>query len=283
MTDSPQQPLSDELRTALDRLSEGKLVIVSGAGISAQSGIPTFRGESGYWVAGSMHYRPEELATFSTFGKIPQHVWSWYIYRRGICRRADPNPAHVACVEIEKSLGNRLCLITQNVDGLHLRAGSSSDATYQIHGNINYMRCVEECSTSLYPVPESVELEQKDGSITKEEFKSLRCPKCDSPSRPHVLWFDEVYDEPLFRARSSMMAAENCSVLLVVGSSGSTNLPAQIAQRAGKRGATIIDINPVAGPFAREALKNGGLWLEGDAVHWLPIISTYIKNIQKES
>ena len=105
---------------------DGAFVVVTGAGVSAESGIPTFRGQDGYWTVGSRVYHPQELATHAAFRRMPEEVWRWYLYRLGVCRAAEPNPAHVALVELERALGDRFRLVTQNVDGLHLRAGSSS-------------------------------------------------------------------------------------------------------------------------------------------------------------
>ncbi|NOS74904.1 MAG: RNA polymerase subunit sigma, partial [Methyloglobulus sp.] len=117
----------------------GELItVLTGAGVSAESGIPTFRGEEGYWTVGSRNYQPSEIATQAMFQRNPKEVWKWFLYRRGICEDALPNPGHLAIVKMEKLLGSRFRLVTQNVDGLHLRAGSNIDRTYQVHGNLNY-------------------------------------------------------------------------------------------------------------------------------------------------
>src|SRR5688572_10403206 len=119
----------------------GRVVVLTGAGISAESGIPTFRGPEGYWRIGSVNWRPEQLATFAAFTAMPQAQWAWYLYRRGVCLAARPNAAHRALVDLERALGERFRLVTQNVDGLHLRAGSSTTRTLQIHGNLHFARC----------------------------------------------------------------------------------------------------------------------------------------------
>ncbi len=112
------------------------ITILSGAGISAESNIPTFRGPEGFWTIGSKEYHPQEMATYRMFKLKPWEVWKWYLYRLDICRKAEPNPGHTTISEMEKYFGNRFTLITQNVDNLHLRAGNSLNRTYQIHGNI---------------------------------------------------------------------------------------------------------------------------------------------------
>lgn len=269
----------EDLDTIVEPLRTGRLVVVSGAGISAESGIPTFRGKDGYWQAGGIHYHPQELATFSAFSKEPKAVWSWYIYRHGVCTAAKPNDGHRALATMEKLLGDRFRLITQNVDGLHVRAGNSPERTYQIHGNISRMRCREECTPKTYALPEGLSVPEKNGTLSDDDFAKLKCPACGNPSRPHVLWFDEVYDETLFRAQSSIQAADACDVLIVVGSSGSTNLPAQVAQRAAKGEAIVVDINPDAGPFAQIAMRSGGFWLKGSASQWLSKISAQLQNL----
>ena len=138
---------------AAARKGTGQVVFLTGAGISAESGIPTFRGAEGFWRVGSRNYQPEELATFRAFRGMPAEIWSWYLYRYAMCRAAAPNPAHQALVELEQEIDDGFLLITQNVDGLHLRAGSSEQRTYQIHGNLEFIRCAAECSPERHPMP----------------------------------------------------------------------------------------------------------------------------------
>jgi NAD-dependent deacetylase len=114
-----------ELIAALEevRRDDSKtLVVMTGAGISAESGIPTFRGKEGYWTVGAREYHPQEMATFSMFSSEQEEVWSWYLYRRGVCRGAAPNAGHQAVVKMEQALGDRFLFLSQNVDGQHLRA-----------------------------------------------------------------------------------------------------------------------------------------------------------------
>ena len=128
-------------------------MVLTGAGISAESGIPTFRGPEGYWRVGSRNYRPMELATREAFERMPEEVWRWYLYRRAVCRAAAPNPAHRALVDAERRLGDRFLLVTQNVDGLHRRAGSDPARTFEIHGNIDLWRCADDCADGARPAP----------------------------------------------------------------------------------------------------------------------------------
>src|SRR5438552_13760341 len=95
----------------------GRVVVLTGAGVSAESGIPTFRGKDGYWTVGAREYHPQELATHAAFERMPWEVWAWYLYRRGVCRGARPNAAHDALVRLDAHLGARFALVTQNVDG----------------------------------------------------------------------------------------------------------------------------------------------------------------------
>ncbi|HTL34091.1 MAG TPA: Sir2 family NAD-dependent protein deacetylase, partial [Kofleriaceae bacterium] len=114
-------------KAALQR--DGHVLVLTGAGVSAESGIPTFRGKEGYWTVGAREYHPQELATHDAFERMPWEVWAWYLYRRGVCRAAEPNAAHQAIVRWDAALGARFGLITQNVDGLHRRAGSPAERT----------------------------------------------------------------------------------------------------------------------------------------------------------
>src|SRR2546428_9434824 len=98
------------------RGGEGRILVLTGAGISAESGIPTFRGKDGYWTVGSAVYQPQEIATFEMFSRVPEEVWRWYLWRFGVCRDARPNAGHAALVEMERALGDRFTLVTQNID-----------------------------------------------------------------------------------------------------------------------------------------------------------------------
>lgn len=253
------------LRDLVRRGAQGDIVFLTGAGVSAESNIPTFRGKEGYWTVGSTEYHPQELATNRAFAQLPDEVWSWYLYRRTVCRAAAPNPAHLALVELEKALGPRFLLVTQNVDGLHLRAGNSLERTYQVHGNIDYMRCSEFCCNELWEIGELAGEKARGQGLSETESANLKCPRCGARSRPHVLWFDECYDEELFKFHSSLLAAQNASMLVTAGSSGSTNLPTQMVAQAAARGAVLIDINPETNPYGRMAQGSGGAWLKTTA------------------
>lgn len=256
--------------------SQGPVVILTGAGISAASGIPTFRGKEGYWVAGSRHYHPMELATRRAFLQEPGHVWSWYLHRWGVCRAAQPNAAHRAVVQCEEALQERFTLITQNVDGLHLRAGNSPQHTYEIHGNIDFMRCGRGCHRQLYPLPQGVSAKQRGEELTAKDKELLRCPQCGEWARPHVLWFDETYDEEYFRFDSSLAAAQRCRLLIVVGTSASTTLPHHVVSLACASGAAVLDINPDRNAFSQLAESAGGAWIEQSAVEALPAVVEHL-------
>lgn len=255
----------------------GPVVILTGAGISAESGIPTFRGEEGYWTVGSEHYHPQEMATNEAFQRMPEEVWRWYLYRRSVCRQADPNPAHKSLAVLEEALGERFLLLTQNVDGLHLRAGNSLERTYQIHGNIDYLRCGDEPS-SLRPIPIEIGQDWTATSPFTEEARSMLCC-CEGGrlSRPHVLWFDECYDEALFRFQSSIQAAASASLLVVIGTSGATNLPMQVGSIVSQRGAPMIVINRDPSPFSAMVEGSAAGWFaQGKAGDHLPPMVEYL-------
>lgn len=242
-----------------DRISElkqknGNLLVMTGAGISAESGIPTFRGQEGYWTIGSSVYQPEEMATNQMFSRKPWDVWKWYLYRARVCQDAEPNAGHDAIAGLERFFGERFHLITQNVDGLHLRAGSSTTQTYQIHGHIFSMRCQLECTGELLPLPGEV-IGATDDALLKAQ---LRCPHCGSMTRPHVLWFDEYYNEKFYRFDSALAAAQVADLLLNIGSAGTTNLPNQVAYHVLEHGGTIVDINPAENRFSRMAEQSAG-------------------------
>ncbi len=250
--------------------SANQVTVLTGAGISAESGIPTFRGPEGYWTIGAQEYHPQEMATMAMFRQQPLEVWQWYCYRRSVCLNASPNEGHKALVDLERHLQDRFTLITQNVDGLHLRAGNNPSRIFQIHGNINFMRCSEECSQDLYPIPDFIPSAPVSKNFPLELLKKLTCPKCGISTRPHVLWFDETYNEPFYRFESSLETASNTDLLLVIGTSGSTNLPNYVVQMVVQKGGLVLDINIEANTFGEMAIKNRGFSLTGPSGEILP-------------
>lgn len=258
------------LREFAARRRSSRAVILTGAGISAESGIPTFRGPEGYWTVGSREYRPEELATQRQFRASPRTVWGWYLYRTQVCFRAEPNRAHRALSRWEESWESRFQLVTQNVDGLHARAGNSPERTYCIHGRVDRMRCSQSCP-GLFPTPEvGCEL-TSEVAIDAALSEVLHCNTCGAWMRPHVLWFDEYYEEEHYRSESAMVAGLQADVLVTIGSSGATQLPMRLATSALERGVCIVDINPEPNPFSEIAARSeDGIVLTGSACFWVP-------------
>ena len=241
------------------------IVWLTGAGFSAPSGIPTFRGEEGYWTVGSRVYHPQELATSEAYQQIPREVWRWYLYRKTVCDRAAPNAAHHALAALEVRLGDAFRLVTQNVDGLHLRAGSTPARTHEIHGNIDRMR--DERTGEVLPIPEGCAIADKDAVLDDAVWARLVNPRTGNRCRPHVLWFDEYYEEELYRSESALRAARSASAVVVVGTSGAARLPWLCAQAGMANGAVLIDVNPEENPFRELAQAYGrGAVVAADAI-----------------
>jgi NAD-dependent deacetylase len=219
------------------------------------------------------------MATYSMFTKQPREVWGWYLHRIRVYAAAEPNAAHVALAQLERTLTHRFALITQNVDGLHLAAGNTPARTFQIHGNLNHMRCDEACNGALYDVPPASAFSGTADSadtLSPELWGRLHCPRCGALCRPHVLWFDEYYDEELYRAQSALSAALGGQVIVIVGTTGATSLPYQIGQLAAQKGIPIINVNPEEQHFARLAEAHNGAWLRGTACEWVPFLADRI-------
>jgi NAD-dependent deacetylase len=251
------------------REKQGRVLVLTGAGISAESGIPTFRGHDGYWVIGSKNYMPQEMATWEMFEQEPEEVWRWYLHRFGIVRDALPNAGHQALVALEHAIGDRFTLVTQNIDGLHRRAGSQR--VYCIHGDAAWVRCASDCGLGRVDLPPLVP--RGPEPLGEKERHALTCPRCGKWLRPHVLFFDEFYDEENYRMDSALRAAARADLLLVVGTSGATNLPMQIGELAWRRGTAMVDVNPEANPFSQlaEDLPTG-FFARGSACERLPEI-----------
>lgn len=195
--------------------------VLTGAGISAESGVPTFRdAQTGLWA----NDRPEDLATPEGFARDPHHVWAWYEWRRALVSRVEPNAGHRALVELAARVP-RLTLVTQNVDGLHQRAGSREVIEY--HGNILRDRCSTE------------------GSVRERTAASMsglpECATCGGLLRPDVVWFGEAIPPHSLQAADAAAAA--CDVFLAVGTSAVVYPAAGLAERALRQGARLIEIN----------------------------------------
>lgn len=218
----------DDIKRAAERLAKTKyLLVITGAGISNESGIPTFRGDDGLWK----NYRAEELATPWAFERDPETVWKWYDWRRGIIGKAEPNAGHIAIKKLEDKFENFL-LITQNVDGLHGRTGNKK--VVEIHGNLWRVQCMKEGTTSmLMDVPLS-EIPPK-------------C-KCGALLRPDVVWFGESI--PTQALEQSFRALEVCDTLIVAGTSGAVYPVASFPQTVKSNGGFVIEINTEATPIS---------------------------------
>jgi len=246
-----------------------KLSVLTGAGISADSGIPTFRDTDGFWTVGSVNYTPEEMGTFEMFRNEPLEVWKWFLYRATICNDAQPNISHYIIKDFEDLFHDRFRLISQNVDGLHRRAGNSDERTFNIHGNLEHARCSADCSKELYPFPKiSI---GKDDEFTDQQIDAIICPKCGQCLRPHVLWFDEYYNEKFYKSSSALRVSKETGLLLIIGTSGSTNLPISIYENVLKDQGVVVDINTKENYFSENAIKKrNGYSLIGRSSDILP-------------
>lgn len=276
-----KKELEDILKEVLLKEKKNLFTFLTGAGISAASGIPTFRGKDGYWVSGSKNYKAQEIGTYKMFQVASMEVWKWFLYRKSITEAAQPNTGHHKIKEIEDLLQDRFVLISQNVDSLHKKAGSSAERTYLIHGDFDFVRCGDECSRELYPFPEGIDLKNRDKDIiTEAEWKLVRCPKCGEDLRPNVLWFDEYYNEHYFKSESALRAAKNTGVLFIIGTSGATNLPMELARTVLQYGGYVFDVNIEDNQFT-ELLKGKkrAVTIREDSSVFLEEVETILKKI----
>jgi NAD-dependent deacetylase len=204
------------------------IAALTGAGISAESGVPTFRGAAGLWKS----YRPEELATPEAFYSNPQLVWEFYAWRRQVVSKCKPNQAHFLLAQIQNS-EQELRVITQNVDGLHQSAGS--EQVIELHGSLWRLRCTQchhkwtSLDVTLSVLPPS-------------------CPECGSLARPDVIWFGEALDTEVLQRAYKVV--EDIELLLVIGTSAQVYPAAGIPQIAKANGAAIVEINPQETPIS---------------------------------
>ncbi|MGH7801813.1 MAG: SIR2 family NAD-dependent protein deacylase [Thermodesulfobacteriota bacterium] len=214
--------MEDEIKEAkaiIDKTSN--ITVLTGAGISAESRIPTFRGEEGLW----RKFRSEELATQEAFQRDPKLVWEWYDWRRGLVKEARPNPGHYALVNLENEKPN-FTLVTQNIDGLHQLAGNRN--IIEMHGNLWQIRCT------------SCGIIEQNHDIPLKEIPP-KCKNCDSLGRPNVVWFEEII--PMSIIDHILIAIERCEVMLIVGTSGVVEPAASMGLVAKHTGKTVIEVN----------------------------------------
>lgn len=228
-----------------------RIAVLTGAGVSAESGIPTFRGEGGLW----RQFRPEDLATPQAFARDPALVWEWYDWRRQKVASCAPNPAHRALAALEARAGT-FWLITQNVDDLHRQAGSRR--LVELHGNIWRARCTRE------------------GTVSEFREVPLRAipPRCACGAllRPDIVWFGEPL--PAQALDRAFRAAEACDLFLVVGTSALVQPAASLPLLARERGAAVIEVNPDPTPLSHRV----DLWLRGQAGTVLPALLSALQD-----
>ena len=207
------------------------LVALTGAGVSQESGLRTFRdAQTGLWA----QYKPEELASPEAFRRDPKLIWDWYAWRREAVKSVRPNPGHYALVEIEKRIP-QFTLITQNVDGLHRMAGNQN--VLELHGNIQRVRCAD-----CYAFTE----------VWDDDTESVpRCRDCGGLLRPDVVWFGESL--PRDQLEAAVEAARSCDIFFSVGTSGVVQPAASLAFAAHNRGAVVVEINAEPTPLTSKA------------------------------
>jgi len=235
-----------------------RVIVLTGAGVSAESGIPTFRGKDGYW----RNLDPTKLATPEAFARDPQLVWEWYSQRRRRIREARPNAAHEAIARLAQHTDEFL-LVTQNVDDLHARAGIPADKMVQIHGNIFVTRC-SRCDWRA----ESADAETDDirnhaglagaspsTAVNKDEDEIPKCSRCAAFLRPGVVWFGEQLPWNELQRVESYLDHGAGDVLIVAGTTATFSYIIDWAVRASRDRGELIEVNPEETPLSRFATQ----------------------------
>jgi NAD-dependent deacetylase len=256
---SDPERLATDLRAAAARLARARRVVVySGAGVSKESGISTFRDPSeGLWAK----YDPMELATAEAYARDPAFVWAWYMDRFGLIEQAQPNPGHTALAELADLVP--LIIVTQNIDGLHQRAGSRD--VIELHGSALRFKCLAGRHTGL-----------SLADLAGSDEAPPRCPHCDEIVRPDVVWFGEAL--PTAALERAFELASGCEVLLAVGTSGVVYPAAMVPVLAQQAGAAVIDVNPEP-----DAIANMADWfLRGPGGEVLPRLVAEVKRLREE-
>lgn len=252
----PRLATGSDLHAAAELLAGAEtLLILTGSGMSRESGLPTFRGPEGLWRG----VKPEDVASIDAFRRDPKWVWEWYRERILAHRNVEPNPGHRAVARLQKQFG-RSTLATQNVDVLHERAGSKG--VLHLHGQLNFVRCMS-CTRRLPLEPVLL------------ETLPPPCPACAGILRPDVVWFGEALPEGPFQ--EAVAAAHACDVALVVGTSNLVYPAAMLPQFAKQEGAAVIEVNPESTPLTPDA----DVALAGTAADVLPTLERLVADLRR--
>lgn len=245
---SVSERLEERIRTATN------IVVLTGAGMSAASGVPTFRGKDGLWNK----FNPQELASVDAFIKNPKLVWEWYNWRRDLLHNIKPNLGHYALVDVENYFPD-FTIVTQNVDNLHQTAGSKN--VLELHGNIMRNKCID-CS---HPY--------ENDHIDSDKIPN--CPKCNGLIRPDVVWFGELLAEDVIRRAQELSAA--AEIFFSVGTSSTVEPAASLPYLAKGNGAYLVEINPEKTPLSDVAEES----IQTEADVYLPHLVIELDRIRR--
>jgi NAD-dependent deacetylase len=236
-----------------------RVFVITGAGVSAESGIPTFRGKDGYW----RNLDPARLATPEAFTRDPKLVWEWYRERRHSIRNAQPNAAHAAIATLAQH-ADEFLLVTQNVDDLHARARLSKEKMVQIHGDIFLTRC-SHCDFGFTENDHEQEQEEENavfgvrGHVRALKSATCRrtpkCPECDALMRPGVVWFGEQLPWNEVQRVETYLDRGACDLVIVAGTTATFGYIVDWALRAVRSGGQLIEVNPKETPLSRFATR----------------------------
>lgn len=227
-----------------------RVLVITGAGVSAESGIPTFRGKDGYW----RNLDPAKLATPEAFARDPQLVWDWYRERRQRIRNAQPNAAHAAIAKLSQHAGDFL-LVTQNVDDLHARAGLSKEKMVQIHGDIFVTKC-SRCDFRRRDYEQEHPPSSNYGAPGEHEDENIpKCPRCDALMRPGVVWFGEQLPWNELQRVENYFGHGACDLVIVAGTTATFGYIVDWALRASRDGGELVEVNPEETPLSQFATQ----------------------------
>ena len=231
-----------------------RVLVITGAGVSAESGIPTFRGKDGYW----RNLDPAKLATPEAFARDPKLVWEWYRERRQRIRNAQPNAAHEAIAKLAQH-AHEFLLVTQNVDDLHARAGLPKEKMVQIHGNIFVTKCSRcdflDAGRGGSPEPPARGRLRSIAPTSEGDADLPHCRKCDALMRPGVVWFGEQLPWNELQRVESYLDRGPCDVVVVAGTTATFGYIIDWALRASRDGGELIEVNPEETPLSQFATQ----------------------------
>lgn len=253
-----------------------KITFYVGAGLLNGSGIPTFKGDGAYWTKGMEYARAEDMATIEFFNQNPEIAWGWFLDRLQLCNFSKPNEGHEIIEKFNHLFPERFNLISQNYCGLHDELNIEKEKIHLVHGDMNKMRCVNNCKNVLYDLPEKLKYRKhKKGELSSSELELIKCANCGGIYRPNVLMIDEKSNEKYYKLITAQSIIKKSALIFIIGVKGNSRISHKIIDLSNKNSSLVINIDPRSNLLTY--YMRSGCWITGKVERVLPEIFNQLK------